>query len=66
MIYDTRPSRFSACNIESWEWPGDKATCTPHALKTFGTHINVVIDSAFYSWKSVTLNGLDTNDIVKK
>ena len=22
----TRPSPFSACNIEKWVWPGDKAT----------------------------------------
>ena len=22
-----QPSRFSTCNIESWEWPGDEATC---------------------------------------
>ena len=26
MILDTRPSRFSACNIESWEWPGNEAS----------------------------------------
>ena len=25
MICDTWPSRFSACNIESWEWPGGEA-----------------------------------------
>ena len=25
MICDTRPSRFSACNIERWEWPGGEA-----------------------------------------
>lgn len=21
---DTRPSQFSACNVESWEWPGNE------------------------------------------
>ena len=25
VISDTRPSPFSACNIEKWVWPGDKA-----------------------------------------
>ena len=23
---DTRPSHFSVCNIENWEWPGNEAT----------------------------------------
>ena len=27
VILDTRPSPFSACNIEKWVWPGDEATC---------------------------------------
>ena len=30
---DTRPSRFSVCNIESWEGPGDKASILNIALR---------------------------------
>ena len=32
VISRTRPSRFSACNIESWEWPGDEARSTHKAV----------------------------------
>ena len=35
VISDTRPSRFSACNIENWEGPGDEAT-TPMDISVQG------------------------------
>ena len=30
VIPRTRPSRFSICNIKSWEWPGDEARRNMH------------------------------------
>ena len=61
MILDTRPSRFSACNIESWEGPGDEASrksmmiCTSNLSIHSVPRINVSIcDLAVYSLKHDT------------
>ena len=32
----TRPSRFSAFNVENWEWPGDEDMLKVHSQSPFG------------------------------
>ena len=39
VISRTRPSRFSTCNIESWEWPGDEATESDSIVNETESHI---------------------------